>query len=108
MKCACRKNPERTAFEVFPKSIIDNDEEIVVGIWLPRDQIRIVDYILMMWIDSNLWRSGLVTSPNFGTSLPKWNIQFRFPKRDTKLSGLYSSGFLRGPQKLLDYTVQVF
>ena len=50
MKCACRKNPERTAFEVFPKSIIDNDEEIVVGIWLPRDQIRIVDYILMMWI----------------------------------------------------------
>ena len=50
MKCACTKNPERTAFEVFPKSIIDNDEEIVVGIWLPRDQIRIVDYILMMWI----------------------------------------------------------
>ena len=50
MKCACRKNPERAAFEVFPKSIIDNDEEIVVGIWLPRDQIRIVDYILMMWI----------------------------------------------------------
>ena len=87
MKCACRKNPERAAFEVFPKSIIDNDEEIVVGIWLPRDQIRIVDYILMMWIDSNRRRSGLVTSPHFGTFYQ---------------SGIYSSGFLRGPQKFVE------